>query len=94
MVPQARKDARVAPSNKVSGGKMLSSRTRRSGGRAAALLRVAAVTVGRTDTALGAFYRRLSAAYMADGMIKAFNCAIALENLVCDSPKRCRQSSR
>ena len=40
---------------------MLSSRTRRSGGRAAALLRLAAVTVGRTDTALGAFYRRLSA---------------------------------
>ena len=27
----------------------------------AALLRLAAVTVGRTDTALGAFYRRLSA---------------------------------
>src|ERR1700720_3035864 len=50
----------LAPSNKVSGGKMLSSRTRRSGGRAAALLRLAAVTVGRTDTALGAFYRPLS----------------------------------
>nr|WP_246230652.1 transposase [Bradyrhizobium cytisi] len=50
----------LAPSNKVSGGKMLSSRTRRSGGRVAALLRLAAVTVGRTDTALGAFYRRLS----------------------------------
>ena len=40
---------------------MLLSRTRRSGGRAAALLRLAAVTVGRTDTAFGAFYRRLSA---------------------------------
>jgi transposase len=39
----------------------LSSRTRRSGNRAAALLRLAAVTAGRTDTALGAFYRRLSA---------------------------------
>ena len=51
----------LAPSNKISGGKMLSSRTRRSGSRAAALLRLAAVTVGRTDTALGAFYRRLSA---------------------------------
>src|SRR5436189_2613737 len=50
----------LAPSNKVSGGKMLSSRTRRSGGRAPALLRLAAVTVGRTDAALGAFYRRLS----------------------------------
>jgi transposase len=51
----------LAPSNKISGGKVLSSRTRRCGSRAAALLRLAAVTVGRTDTALGAFYRRLSA---------------------------------
>jgi transposase len=51
----------LAPSNKISGGKVLSSRTRRSGSRAAALLRLAAVAVGRTDTALGAFYRRLSA---------------------------------
>lgn len=51
----------LAPSNKISGGKLLSSRTRRSGSRAAALLRLAAVTVGRTETALGAFYRRLSA---------------------------------
>ena len=32
--------------------KVLSSRTRRSGSRATALLRLAAVTVGRTDTAL------------------------------------------
>ena len=45
----------------ANGGKVLSSRTRRSGSRASALLRLAAVTVGRTDTALGAFYRRLSA---------------------------------
>jgi len=51
----------LAPSNKISGGKILSTRTRRSGSRAAALLRLAAVTVGRTQTALGAFYRRLSA---------------------------------
>ena len=51
----------LAPGNKISGGKVLSSRTRRSGSRAAALLRLAAVSVGRTETALGAFYRRLSA---------------------------------
>jgi transposase len=51
----------LAPSNKISGGEVLSARTRRSGSRAAALLRLAAVTVGRTETALGAFYRRLSA---------------------------------
>ena len=51
----------LAPSNKLSGGKVLSARTRRSGNRAAALLRLAAATVERTDTALGAFYRRFSA---------------------------------
>lgn len=51
----------LAPGRKVSGGKMLSSKTRPSSSRAAALLRLAAVTVGRSDTALGAFYRRLSA---------------------------------
>ncbi|GCD52933.1 IS110 family RNA-guided transposase [Acetobacter pasteurianus] len=51
----------IAPGNKISGGKLLSSRTRRSSSRAAALLRLAATTLGRSDTALGAFYRRLSA---------------------------------
>ena len=51
----------LAPSNKISGGRVLSTKTRRSANRAAAVLRLAAVTVGRTDTPLGAFYRRLSA---------------------------------
>jgi transposase len=50
----------LAPGNKISGGKVLSTKTRRSNNRAAALLRLAAVAVGRTETALGAFYRRLS----------------------------------
>lgn len=51
----------LAPGNKISGGRVLSSRTRRSSSRAAALLRLAATTIGRSDTALGAFYRRLAA---------------------------------
>lgn len=51
----------LSPGNKVSGGKLLSSKTRRSSNRAATLLRIAAVNVGRTQTALGAFYRRLAA---------------------------------
>ena len=51
----------LAPHNKISRGKVLSSKTRRTSNRAASLLRLAAGTVGRTDTALGAFYRRLSA---------------------------------
>lgn len=51
----------LSPGNKISGGKVLSSKTRRSASRAAALLRIAAVSVGRMQTALGAFYRRLAA---------------------------------
>jgi len=50
-----------APGNKISGGRVLSSKTRRSANRAAVLLRIAAVNIGRTQTALGAFYRRLAA---------------------------------
>lgn len=51
----------LAPGNKISGGRVLSSKTRRSANRAATLLRIAAVNIGRTQTALGAFYRRLGA---------------------------------
>ena len=47
------------PSTRSPGGKLLSSRTQRSSSRAAALLRLAATTIGRSDTALEAFYRRL-----------------------------------
>ena len=51
----------LAPGCKISGGKVLSARTRKSTNRVSAHLRLAAVTVGRTSTALGAFYRRLAA---------------------------------
>src|SRR6516162_11630283 len=44
----------LAPGNKISGGRLLSSKTRRSSNRAAALLRIAGVNIGRTQTALGA----------------------------------------
>lgn len=50
----------LAPRNKISGGRLLSSRTQPSANRAATMLRLAASTLGRTDTALGAFYRRLA----------------------------------
>jgi transposase len=40
---------------------VLSTKTRRSANRAAKLLRLAAVNVGKTQTALGAFSRRLAA---------------------------------
>jgi hypothetical protein len=51
----------LAPANKISGGRVLSAATRRSSNRATMLLRIAAVNIGRTETAIGAFYRRLSA---------------------------------
>ena len=51
----------LSPGRKVSGGKVLSSHTRKTTNRVAAYLRLAALTVGRTNTALGAFYRRLAA---------------------------------
>jgi transposase len=50
----------LAPNNRISGGRLLSSRTQPSANRAAAILRLAAMTLGRTQTALGAFYRRLA----------------------------------
>ena len=50
----------LAPKNKISGGRLLSSRTQPSANRAAALLRLVAMNLGRTQTALGAFYRRLA----------------------------------
>ena len=51
----------LSPGCKISGGKVLSSRTRKSSSRLASQLRLAACNVGRTETALGAFYRRLAA---------------------------------
>ena len=51
----------LSPGCKISGGKVLSAHTRKTTNRVAAHLRLAAVTVGRTNTALGAFYRRLAA---------------------------------
>jgi len=51
----------LAPKNKITGGRVISSRTQPSANRAAATLRMAAMSLGRTQTGLGAFYRRLAA---------------------------------
>jgi len=51
----------LAPNNKISGGRLLSSRTQPSANRAAAILRMSAYTLSRSQTALGGFYRRLAA---------------------------------
>jgi len=50
----------LAPHNNISGGRLLSSKTQPSANRAAGILRLAAMSLGRTETALGAFYRRLA----------------------------------
>jgi transposase len=51
----------LAPQNKITGGRLISSRTATSSNRAAGIFRMAAMAVARTQTALGAFYRRLAA---------------------------------
>lgn len=51
----------LSPGCKISGGKVLSAHTRKTSSRVTVDLRLAAVNVGKTDTALGAFYRRLAA---------------------------------
>ena len=51
----------LAPNNKISGGKLLGSRTQPSANQAAKILRLAAMALVRGDHALGAFYRRLAA---------------------------------
>src|SRR6266545_2268765 len=50
----------LAPCNKISGGRLLGSKTQPSANRAAGILRMAAMSLARTETALGAFYRRLA----------------------------------
>ncbi len=51
----------LCPASKISGGKVLSRCTRKVNNRASTILRLAAVAVGRTDTWLGQFYRRVRA---------------------------------
>lgn len=51
----------LAPHNDITGGKVIRHRPLNVHNRAAQALRLAAQAVGRTDTALGAFYRRLKA---------------------------------
>jgi transposase len=51
----------LAPHNDISGGKVLRSRTRKVVNRAAQAFRQAAQCVGRSETALGAYYRRMRA---------------------------------
>lgn len=49
----------LCPGNRVSGGKRLGGKSKRTANNAASTLRMAASTLHRSDSALGAFYRRL-----------------------------------
>ncbi len=51
----------LCPGTKISGGKVLSRRTRKVSNRASTILRLAAWAAGRTDTWIGRFYRRVKA---------------------------------
>ncbi len=53
--------ATLAPRNKITGGRVISSKTRSSANRVAGILRMSAQALGRTDTYPGAFYRRKAA---------------------------------
>ena len=61
----------LSPGNKISGGKLLSSRTKASANRVAAALRMAASTLHHSRSALGAFFRRLKARLGAPKAITA-----------------------
>lgn len=49
----------LCPGTKISGGKVLSAGTKRSANRVRQTLKMAAMALSRSDSALGAFYRRL-----------------------------------
>ncbi len=49
---------RLAPNNKISGGKVLSRRTEKTNNRANNLFRLSAQSLANSDCQLGAFYRR------------------------------------
>ena len=61
----------LCPGNKQSGGKRLSGRTKRCSNRAAATLRMAASSLSRSQSALGAFLRRMKARLGAPKAITA-----------------------
>jgi transposase len=49
----------LCPGTKISGGKVLSAKTKRSANRVRQALKLAAMSLWHSDSALGAFYRRL-----------------------------------
>lgn len=61
----------LCPGNKISGGKILNSKTKPSDNQAAQALRMAASSLYRSKTAIGAFFRRIRARLGAPKAITA-----------------------
>lgn len=68
----------LCPGTRTSNRKIISSRTRRNSNRAAAAFRMAASTLRQSKTALGAFYRRISARVGAPQAVTATARKIAV----------------
>jgi transposase len=62
---------RLSPNNKVTGGKVKSRRTLPTQNRAATAFRMAAQSLARSNSALGAFYRRIRAKHGAPKAVTA-----------------------
>ena len=71
----------LSPNNRITGGKVMSSKTKPSANRAAAALRLAAHGLHRSDSALGAFLRRKKAQLGAPKAITA--TAHKLARIIC-----------
>jgi len=61
----------LAPNNKISGGKLLSSHTPKTQNRASQAFRMAAQSLSRSNSALGGYYRRMRAKHGAPKAITA-----------------------
>ena len=61
----------LCPGNKISGGKILETKTKPCANKAAIALRLAVTNLGRSQTSIGAFYRRMAAKLGKPGAVTA-----------------------
>ena len=73
----------LSPDNRITGGRVISSRTKANANRAAAALRLAANALHRSDSALGAFLRRKKAHLGAPKAITATAHKLAPSSTPC-----------
>ena len=76
----------LSPDNRITGGKVMSSRTRPSANRAAAALRLAAHGLHHSDSGLGPFLRRNKAHLAAPKGIIATRVADVVVNMLLIGP--------